>query len=218
MLKLFVCVVQRDLVLALRRRSDLFAMLSFFILVVLLFPLGVGPEPAQLKSIAPGIVWVAALLASTLAQNRLFALDYADGTLEQMLLIPEPTSVLVLAKVLAHWLVSGLPIVLLSPLIGVQFGLSGDALVVLFFSLLTGTPVLSLIGAIGSALTLGLRGAGVLVSILTLPLMIPVLIFGAGAVGSDASRADLQLLGGLLAGSLALAPWVTGVALRISLE
>jgi len=222
MLTMFVCVLQRDLLLAMRRRSDVFAALCFFVLVVMLFPLGVGPEPEQLRSIASGIVWVAALLASNLALSRLFAPDYADGSLEQLLLTPEPLTVIVLAKVSAHWLVSGLPVVLLSPLMAVQFGLPFESVVVLFCSLLIGTPILSLIGAIGAALTLGLRGAGVLVSLLTLPLMIPVLIFGAGAVGAQASglgaAAHLELLGGLLAAALALSPLAISVALRISIE
>ncbi|MET3121152.1 heme exporter protein B [Oxalobacteraceae bacterium GrIS 2.11] len=222
MLTMFVCVLQRDLLLAMRRRSDVFAALCFFVLVVMLFPLGVGPEPEQLRSIASGIVWVAALLASNLALSRLFAPDYADGTLEQLLLTPEPLTVIVLAKVSAHWLVSGLPVVLLSPLMAVQFGLPFESVVVLFCSLLIGTPILSLIGAIGAALTLGLRDAGVLVSLLTLPLMIPVLIFGAGAVGAQASglgaAAHLELLGGLLAAALALSPLAISVALRISIE
>ena len=222
MLNLFLDVLKRDLVLAWRRKSDVFASLCFFILVVMLFPLGVGPEPALLKAIAPGIVWVAALLASTLALGRLFAPDYIDGTLEHLLLTPEPLTVIVMAKIKAHWLVSGLPILLLSPLMGLQFGLSGDAIAVLFFSLLIGTPVLSLIGAIGAALTLGLRGAGVLVSLLILPLTIPVLIFGAGAVSAQTSglgaAAHLELLGGLLAAAIALAPWATAAALRISVE
>ncbi len=222
MLKVLLCVAQRDLLLAFRRRSDVFSMLSFFIIVVSLFPLGVGPEPAMLQSMAPGILWVAALLASTLALNRLFAYDFADGTLEQMLLTPEPLTVIVIGKVLAHWIISGLPLVLLAPLLAVQYGLPGDAVLVLFYSLLIGTPILSLIGAIGAALTLGTRGGGVLVSLLVLPLYIPVLIFGAGAVGAQASGmgagANLLLLGGVLAGAMALTPWTTAAALRISLE
>jgi heme exporter protein B len=222
MLNVYLCVLRRDLLLALRRRSDVFVTVCFFVLVVMLFPLGIGPEPDLLKTIAPGIVWVAALLSSTLALGRLFAPDYADGTLEQMLLTPEPLTVIVLAKLKAHWLISGLPVVLLSPLMALQFGLSAESIEVLFVSLLIGTPILSLIGAIGAALTLGLRGSGVLVSLLTLPLTIPVLIFGAGAVTAQASglgaAAHLQLLGGLLAASVALAPWAIAAALRISVE
>lgn len=222
MLNVLKCIVRRDLLLAFRRRSDVFSMVSFFIIVVSLFPLGVGPEPAMLTTMAPGILWVAALLASTLALNRLFAYDFADGTLEQMLLASEPLTVIVIGKVLAHWLISGLPLVLLAPLLAVQYGLPADSVLVLFYSLLIGTPILSLIGAIGAALTLGTRGGGVLVSLLVLPLYIPVLIFGAGAVGAQASGmgagANLLLLGGVLAGALALAPWTTAVALRISQE
>jgi heme exporter protein B len=222
MLNLYLDVLRRDLVLAWRRQSDIYVTLCFFILVVMLFPFGVGPDPAMLKIIAPGIVWVAALLASTLALNRLFAPDYADGTLEQLLLTPEPLIVVVFAKIKAHWLISALPILLLSPLIGLQFGLSADAITVLFFSLLLGTPVLSLIGAIAAALTLGLRGSGMLVALLILPLSVPVLILGAGAVAAQMSginaTAHLELLGALLAAASALAPWATAVALRISME
>ncbi len=222
MLTLLLRIIARDLLLAYRRRSDVVSALFFFVLVVSLFPLGVGPEPELLKSIAPGIVWVAALLASTLALGRLFALDYADGTLEQMLLAPEPLSIIVIGKVAAHWLVSGLPVVLLAPLLALQFGLSGDSVTVLVVSLLIGTPTLSFMGAIGAALTLGLRGASVLMSLLVLPLTIPVLIFGAGAVSARISGMDatahLQLLGALLAATVALAPWVTVAALRISLD
>lgn len=222
MLKALNCVIRRDLLLAFRRRSDVLTTLFFFVIVATLFPLGVGPEAALLRTMAPGILWVAALLASMLALGRLFALDYADGTLEQMLLAPEPLTVIVIGKVMAHWLVSGLPLVLLAPLLAVQFDLPRESVAVLFFSLLIGTPVLSLIGSIGAALTLGVRGGGVLVSLLVLPLYIPVLIFGAGAVGAEASglgsSAHLLLLGGVLAGAAALSPWATASALRISLE
>ena len=222
MLKSLQCVIQRDLLLAFRRRSDVLTTLFFFIIVVSLFPLGVGPEVGLLRTMAPGILWVAALLASMLALGRLFALDYADGTLEQMLLAPEPLTLIVIGKIIAHWLVSGLPLVLLAPLLAVQFDLPGESILVLFYSLLIGTPVLSLVGAIGAALTLGVRGGGVLVSLLVLPLYIPVLIFGAGAVGAEVSglgsAAHLLLLGGVLAAAAALAPWATAAALRISLE
>jgi heme exporter protein B len=222
MWRVFSVVVRRDLKLALRRRSDVLTTLFFFLMVTTLFPLGVGPERDLLRTMAPGILWVGALLATMLSLGRLFALDFADGTLEQMLLSPEPLSVIVAGKVLAHWLVSGLPLVLLAPLMAVQFDLPVDAIEVLAASLLLGTPVLSLIGAIGAALTLGLRGGGVLVALLVLPLYIPVLIFGAGAVGAQASGlgsvAHLQLLAGLLAASLALAPWASAAALRVSLD
>ncbi|HEY8023217.1 MAG TPA: heme exporter protein CcmB [Burkholderiaceae bacterium] len=222
MLKALWGVVQRDLLLAFRRRSDIVTTLFFFIIVVSLFPLGVGAEPNLLRTLAPGILWVSALLASMLALGRLFASDHADGTLEQMLLSSEPLTVIVIGKVLAHWLVSGLPLVLLSPLLAIQFDLPGSSILVLFYSLLLGTPVLSLIGAIGAALTLGLRGGGALVSLLVLPLYVPVLIFGAGAVGAEASgmgaSAHYLLLGGGLAASLVLTPWATSVALRIAME
>jgi heme exporter protein B len=214
--------LQRDLLLALRRRSDVATTLIFFVIVVSLFPLGVGPDPNLLRTMAAGVVWVAALLASMLALNRLFANDYADGTLEQMLLSPVPLPVVVFGKVLAHWLVSGLPLVLMAPLLGLQFDLSRDGIVILTLGLLLGTPVLSMIGAIGAALTLGLRGGGVLVSLLVLPLNIPVLIFGTGAVDARAAglgvEAHLSLLGAFLVAALIAAPAVTALALRISLE
>ena len=218
----FTAVIQRDVRLAFRRRADVLTTVFFFIMVVSLFPLGVGPERELLRTLAPGVLWVAALLASTVSLGRLFALDHADGTLEQMLLSPEPLSVIVAAKVLAHWLVSGLPLVALAPLLALQFDLTGEAIAVLVASLLLGTPVLSLVGAIGAALTLGLRGGGVLVSLLVLPLSIPVLIFGSGAVGAQTSglgaSAHLYLLAGLLAGALVLAPWAAAAALRISVD
>jgi heme exporter protein B len=222
MLKALLCVIRRDLLLAFRRRSDVLTTLFFFIIVASLFPLGVGPEPQLLRTMAPGILWVAALLASMLALGRLFALDYADGTLEQMVLSAEPLTVIVIGKVIAHWIVSGLPLVMLAPVLAIQFDLPASSVGVLFVSLLLGTPVLSLVGSIGAALTLGVRGGGVLVSLLVLPLYIPVLIFGAGAVGAEASgvgaTAHLLLLGGALAGSAALAPWATAAGLRIAVE
>jgi heme exporter protein B len=215
-------VVRRDVLLAFRRRADVLTTLFFFVMVTTLFPLGVGPERDLLRTMAPGILWVAALLSAMLSLGRLFALDLADGTLEQLRLSPEPLSLIVLGKVLAHWLVSGLPLVVLAPLLALQFDLSAQVIGVLACSLLLGTPVLSLIGGIGAALTLGLRGGGVLVALLVLPLYIPVLIFGAGAVGAQASglgsASHLNLLAGLLAGSLALAPWATAAALRVALD
>jgi heme exporter protein B len=216
------CIIVRDLTLALRRRSDVLTTLFFFIIVVSLFPLGIGPEMKILRIMGAGVVWVAALLASMLSLGRLFSSDYSDGTLEQILLTPQPLSVLVLGKVLAHWLVSGVPLVLMAPLLGIQYGLSAEALWVLVGTLLLGTPVLSLIGAIGAALTLGLRGGGVLVSLLVLPLYIPVLIFGAGAVDAAASgvgaQAHMLLLGAFLVVALIFAPWTTAAALLIALE
>lgn len=223
MLSLLLWVVQRDLLLAFRRRSDVLTTLFFFVIVCALFPLGVGPEAALLRTLAPGILWVAALLSALQSLHRLFAQDYADGTLEQLLLSSEPLPVIVAAKVLAHWLISGLPLVLLAPLLALQFGLPAASIAVLVASLLLGTPTLSLLGAIGSALTLGVRGGGsVLVALLVLPLYVPVLIFGAGAVGAQASGlgadAHLLLLGGVLGVAVVLGPWATSAALRIALE
>jgi heme exporter protein B len=219
---MFRWIVGRDLTLAWRRRADVLSTLFFFVIVVSLFPLGIGPESQLLRSIAPGVVWVAALLASMLSLNRVFQNDYQDGTLEQMLLTPQPLYLVVMGKIVAQWLVSEVPLVLIAPLIGVQFDLPTDTLVVLFISLLLGTPILSLIGSVGAALTLGLRGGGVLIALLILPLYIPVLIFGAGAVDASiigvSPQANLYLLGALLAISLIFAPWATSAALRISLE
>lgn len=222
MFEAFLTLVRRDLVLAVRRRSDIFSTLFFFVIVVSLFPLGIGPELNTLRLIAPGVVWVAALLASMLALERLFSADHDDGTLEQMLLAPQPLFILVLGKVTAHWLVTGVPLVLMAPLLGLQYDLSTQALQMLLVTLLLGTPALSLIGAIGAALTIGLRGGGVLVSLLVLPLYIPVLIFGAGAVEADVSglgaRGHLSLLGAMLILALLLAPLATSAALRVSAE
>ncbi len=219
---MFFWIVQRDLLLAIRRRSDVLTTLFFFIIVVSLFPLSVGPEMNMLRIMAPGVVWVAALLASMLSLGRLFSSDYLDGTLEQMLLSPQPLSILVLGKALAHWLVTGVPLVLMAPILGIQYDLPVDALFVLTMSLLLGTPVLSLIGAIGAALTLGLRGGGVLVSLLVLPLYIPVLIFGAGSVEANMTGLDydahFSLLGAFLLASIVLAPWATATSLRVSME
>ena len=222
MLKTYLTIVRRDLILAMRNKADLLSALFFFVIVVSLFPLGVGPESEMLRTIAPGVVWVAALLASMLALERLFATDFADGTLEQMLLTPQPLALMILGKVTAHWLVTGLPLVLISPVLGLQYDLSLEALWALVQTLLLGTPTLSLIGAIGAALTLGLRGGGVLVSLLVLPLTIPVLIFGAGAVDATLSglggEGHISMLGAMLLISLVLTPMAASAALRISAE
>jgi heme exporter protein B len=222
MLKVLRLIIHRDLLLALRRRADIANTLVFFVIVTSLFPFGVGPEPNLLRAVGPGVLWVAALLASMLALSRIFAADYADGTLEQILLAPEPLAVLVAGKIFAHWLVTGLPLALIAPLLALQFGMPADAMMTLVVSLLLGTPVLSLIGGIGAALTLGVHGSGVLTALLVLPLYIPVLILGAGAVdasvaGMDAS-AHLMLLGALLTFSAAFAPWPVAAALRIALD
>lgn len=220
--RLLLLVLRRDLLLAMRRRADVLTTLVFFVMVVSLFPLSVGPEPEMLRKMAPGVVWVAALLSSMLSLGRMFAADHQDGTLEQMLLAPQPLPVLVLGKILAHWMVAGLPLVLLAPILGLQFDMAVNALGVLTLGLMLGTPLLSMIGAVGAALTLGLRGGGVLVSLLVLPLCIPVLIFGAGAVEAVTSgmayAPHLLLLGALLVLALVFTPWVAAQALRISLE
>jgi heme exporter protein B len=219
---MFAWLVWRDLILAWRRRADVLATLFFFIIVVSLFPLGIGPERETLKTIAPGVVWVAALLASMLSLGRIFGNDYQDGTLEQLLLTPQPAYLVVLAKVLAHWIVSEVPLVLIAPVLGVQFGLSQNGLAIVVLSLLLGTPVLSVIGSVGAALTLGLRAANVLVALLVLPLYIPVLIFGSGAIQAvvtgSSPQAWLLLLAATLIVSLVFAPWATAAALRISVE
>jgi heme exporter protein B len=219
----FLCILRRDITLAMRRRTDVLTTLFFFVIVVSLFPLGVGSEKAVLRLLGPGVVWVAALLASMLALERLFAADYDDGTLEQLLLTRQPLAWLVLAKVIAHWLLTGLPVVLIAPLIGMQYHLSETAILVMMLALLVGTPVLSLIGAIGAALTLGLRGGGILLSLLILPLYVPVLVYGSGAVAVSAgglaeSQPYFYLLGAFLVLALLFAPLASAAALRISLE
>jgi heme exporter protein B len=218
----FAIIVQRDLRIALRRKGDVLNVLVFFILVASLFPLGIGPEPEQLRAIAPGVVWVGALLAALLSLARLFAADYADGTLEQMLVAPQPLVAVVLGKIAAHWLSTGLPLALAAPLIGLQYGLPGETLLVLLASLLLGTPVLSLLGAAGAALTLGVRGGGALLGLLVLPLCVPVLVFGAGAVGAHLigikPDAHLSLLGAFLAVSSLVGPWAACAALRVALD
>jgi heme exporter protein B len=216
------CIVYRDLLLALRRRTDVATALLFFVIVASLFPLGVGAEPNLLRAIAPGVIWVAALLSTMLSLGRLFAADHADGTLEQLLLGAAPLGVVATAKTLAHWLVSGLPLVLIAPMLALQYDLPQALYGVLALSLLLGTPVLSMIGAIGAALTLGVRGGGVLLSLLVLPLYVPVLIMGAGSVEMAAAGLEpggqLLILGALLVFTAAFAPWAIAAALRISLE
>jgi heme exporter protein B len=215
-------VVRRDLLLAMRRKTEVLTALFFFVIVTSLFPLGIGPEPALLRKIAPGVLWVGALLATMLGLQRMFAADHADGTLEQMVLSPTPLALSVSGKNLAHWVVSGLPLVVLAPLLGLQFDLDAGELGILTLGLLLGTPVLSLVGSIGAALTLGVRGGGVLLSLLVLPLYVPTLIFGAGAVQAHNSglgaAGHLSLLAALTVLALFFAPWATTAALRIALE
>jgi heme exporter protein B len=218
----FFAVVQRDVRLAMRRKSEVLTALFFFVVVASLFPLGIGPELGVLRKIAPGILWVGALLASLLSLGRLFAADFQDGTLEQMALSSTPLPVLVGAKILAHWLLSGLPLALLAPLLAVQFDLDGGAILALVLTLLVGTPLLSLIGAVGAAFTLGVRGGEVLLSLLVLPLYIPALVFGAGAVEAQVSgigyAAHLSILLAMLVLAAFFGPWMCAAALRISLE
>lgn len=222
MLNLFFSVIRRDLLLALKQKSDIVQTLFFFAVVVTLVPLGVGAETNLLRSMAPGVVWVAALLAALLSLPRLFAHDWADGTLEQMLISAEPLTVIVLAKVSAHWLVTGVPMTVFSLVFGVMFGLPAEETWVLTAALALGTPVLSLVGAIGAALTLGLRAGSVLTSLLVLPLYIPVLVFGAGAAVqvamSVSPAAYLMVTGALTLFALAAAPFAVAAALRISMQ
>jgi heme exporter protein B len=217
-----VAVVRRDLLLALRQRADVANTLLFFVVVVTMVPLGVGNEPNLLREVAPGVVWVAALLAAILSLNRLFAADFADGTLEQMLLSAEPLPLIVLGKVAAHWLVTGVPVTAMSIVLGIMFDLGTESTLILMASLAAGTPILSLVGAVGAALTLGLRGGGVLISLLVLPLYVPVLILGAGAVEATAAglggAGHLMLLVALALFAVVLTPWAVSAALRISVE
>jgi heme exporter protein B len=218
----FAAVLARDLRLAARRRIESLLPVAFFLVAVSLFPLGVGPEPQTLRQIAPGIVWVCSLLAAMLSVNTLYAGDLADGSLEQMLLAPCSVLQLVWAKAAAHWLVSGLPLIVAAPVIGLMFGLPAQALATLVVGLLLGTPILSLLGSLGAALTLGLRSGGMLLILIVLPLATPTLIFGAGAVdavGSGLSASGHHsLLGALLIASALVVPWATAAALRISTE
>jgi heme exporter protein B len=215
-------LIRRDVQIALRRRAEMANPLLFFLMVCTLFPLGIGPEPARLAALAPGVIWVVALLACLLASDGLFRTDYDDGSLEQMLLSPASTYLLALAKSIAHWLISGLPLVLMSPLLAVLMQLPTQAIPTLCLSLLLGTAVLSLIGAIGAGLTVGLRRGGLLISLIVLPLYIPVLIFGASAVQAAAegfgSDGQLAVLGALLALALPLTPLAVAAGLHVSVD
>jgi heme exporter protein B len=212
----------RDLKLALRSRAELGVQLLFYVIVVSLFPLATSPERNLLATMGPGVLWVAALLASLLSLPRLFAGDHADGTLEQIALSPYPLASIVFGKILAHWLTTGLPVAALAPLLSLQYAMDGESVAVLTAALLVGTPILSLLGAIGAALTLGLRSSGSLLALLILPLYVPVLIFGAGAV--DAARAglgvsaNLSLLGAGLLVAIVGAPFASAAAVRIALD
>jgi heme exporter protein B len=218
----FFIALVRDVRLAMRSRGELAQALAFFVIVVSLFPLAIGPESVILKRIAPGVVWVCALLAVMLTLPRLFQSDYADGTLEQLLLSPYPLALLCAGKMMAHWLTTGLPLALVAPLLGLQFGLDAAELGVMVASLLLGTPVLTMLGAIGAALVLGVRGGAILMALLVLPLYIPVLIFGAGAIeaslaGTDVA-ANLSLLAAILLFGFVGAPFAVASAVKISLD
>ena len=221
-MKRFAEIVRRDLRLALRQGSDSVMVVTFFVLTVVLFPFGIGPEANILARVAPGVLWVTALLASMLSLDRLFQADYEDGSLELLVLTPTPLEIVVMAKITAHWLTTGLPLLAAAPLLAVLLNLESEGFSTLMLTMLVGTPILSLIGAIGAALVLGARRGGVLVSLLILPLYVPILIFGVGAIdaaiqGMD-TKAHLLILTAMLAVTLPLAPWATSAALRQALE
>lgn len=218
----FFAVFRRDLILAFRRRAEVANPIFFFILIVTLFPLGIGAQPKLLQTIAPGIIWVSALLAVMLSLDSLFRSDFDDGSLEQMLLNPHPLSILVLAKIIAHWLVTGLPLLVVTPLLAIFLGLPEQAMGTLLITLILATPVLSLIGSIGVSLTVGLRRGGVILSLLVLPLYVPVLIFASNAVAMAgnglAVEAQINILIAMFFLSVVLAPLATATALKISIN
>jgi heme exporter protein B len=222
MIRTMRLLVTRDLRLALRQGSDAAMVIAFFVITVTLFPLGVGPEPNILARIAPGVVWVTALLATMLSLDRLFQTDYEDGSMDLLILAPVPVELVVLAKVLAHWMLTGLPLILAAPVLAALMNMPGDGYLVLVFSMFLATPTLSLIGSVGAALALGARRGGILISLLVLPLYIPVLIFAVGAVDAAITgltpRPHLLILGAILAAALPLAPWAAAAALRHSLR
>jgi heme exporter protein B len=215
-------LIRRDLKLAFRGGSDAVMAVVFFILAATLFPFGVGPDPAMLPRIGGGVIWVVALLAAMLSLERMFSADYEDGSLEQFVLSPLPMGMVALAKIIAHWLTTGVLLLIAAPVLAVLYNLPGPAFLPLIVSMLIGTPTLSLIGAIGAALTLGARRSGVLISLLVLPLYIPVLIFGALVVDAALAGREfgdlLMVLGGFLLFALAAAPWATAAALRQAIE
>jgi heme exporter protein B len=217
----FAAVWKRDMKLAFKHRGELLNPMLFFTMVVSLFPLGITPESKILSLIAPGIIWVTALLSSMITLETLFKPDYEDGTLEHLVLSPHPTALLVLAKIFAHWCIAGLPLLALGPLLGILLSLPTEALGVMFWTLALGTPVLSLVGAIGVGLTVGLRQGGALLSLLVLPLYIPLLIFASNAIGAATAglpvTGQLYFIGALLVLSLTLAPFATAASLKISI-
>ena len=221
-MNVFLTILKRDLLLAIRHRAELLNPMLFFVLVIVLFQLGMRAKPAVLVTLAPAIVWIAALLSALLSLDHMFRSDMEDGALEQMIISTQPTSLLVLAKILAHWLITGLPVALIAPVLGLMLGLSFDATKILFLTLLIGTPILSAIGSIGVALTVGLRRGGVILSLLILPLYVPVLIFASQTVSTFMTGypvfAPLSLMTGMLILSLSLAPWASSAALRMSVS
>ena len=221
-MRAFTAIVRRDLILAVRHRAEALNPLLFFLIVVSLVPLGASPRRELLELVAPGVLWIGALLAALLSLERMFRTDFEDGSLELMLVSPQPLPIIILAKIVAHWLVTGLPLLAAAPLIALLLGLPGRSLGVLLATLAVGTPALSAVGAIGVALTVGLRRGGMLLSLLVLPLYVPVLVFAAGAVAAAAAGlpalGQLYVLGALAALSLSLAPLAAAAALRISLS
>lgn len=218
----FALIVGRDVQLSLRQGGAVVLAVAFFVLAVVLFPIGVGPELGILRRISAGVVWVAALLAALVSLDRLFQADFEDGSLDLLVLGPLPLEIVVVAKCTAHWLTTGLPLIIAAPILAILLNMEGAGLLTLVGAMLLGTPTLSLIGAIGAALTVGIRRGGVLLTILILPLYIPVLIFGVAAIDGAISglgvRPHLLILGGLFLGSLALTPWATAAALRLNLN
>ncbi|MBY8289539.1 heme exporter protein CcmB [Vibrio fluvialis] len=222
MLSTMTTIIRRELLIAFRRQADIFNPLWFFIIVITLFPLSIGPDPSLLSRIAPGIVWVAALLSALLSLERLFRDDYQDGSLEQMMLMPVPLPVVVISKVLAHWLLTGVPLILISPLLAILLSLEMNTWISVVLTLLLGTPTLSFIGAIGVALTVGLQKGGVLLSLLVLPLYIPILIFATSAIDAAslgmAYNGQLAILAAMFMGALTLTPFAISAALRVSVN
>lgn len=222
MLSTMAMIIQRELLIAFRRQADIFNPLWFFIIVITLFPLSIGPEPGLLSRIAPGIVWVAALLSALLSLERLFRDDFQDGALEQMMIMPVPLSVVALSKVIAHWLLTGVPLILISPLLAILLSLNFDTWLGVVATLLLGTPTLSFIGAIGVALTVGLQKGGVLLSLVVLPLYIPILIFATSAIDAAslgmAYNGQLAILAAMLVGAMTLTPFAISAALRVSVN
>ena len=221
-MSVFWGLVRRDILLAFRRRTEVLTGLFFMVIVATLFPLAMGPELSFLRRMAPGILWIGALLSTLLSLPRLFEADYLDGSLEQLVLMPSNLAVMVSAKMTAHWLLSGLPLVLLAPVLGLQFDLSSELLLTLMLTLLLGTPVLTALGAIGAALTLGVRGGSVVLTLLVLPLMVPVLVFGAGALeaqmGGLGIEAHVSLLLAMMLASWALSPFACAMAIKLAVE